>query len=133
MGTLLLRVAGRRAIDAKFGGGNCHPALPRGRRPYSVRCAERCIRTAPVSPYDDVLPPEEFERRLAAALESFRGPEGAQIEELIEWFLRRYPEPLDRLRYARRKYEEVKRMRNAVKGSGATHDSMRGLRPAMKP
>jgi hypothetical protein len=72
------------------------------------------MRSAPVSPYDDVLPLEEFERRLAAALESIRGSEGAQMQELIEWFLRRYPEPLQRLRYARRKYEEVKRLRAAV-------------------
>lgn len=40
----------------------------------------------PVSPYDDVLPPEEFERRLAAALESARGAEGEEMRELIDWF-----------------------------------------------
>jgi len=61
----------------------------------------------PVAPYDDVLPADEFERRLAAALESARGPEGDEMRDLVEWFLRRYPSPMDRLRYARRKYEEV--------------------------
>ena len=65
----------------------------------------------PVSPYDDVLAPEEFDRRLALALESARGPEGEGMAELIEWFVRRYPGPLDRLRYARRKYEEAERLR----------------------
>jgi hypothetical protein len=39
------------------------------------------------------------------------GPEGAEMAELIEWFLRRYPMPLDRLRYARRKYDEAQTMR----------------------
>jgi hypothetical protein len=62
---------------------------------------------APVSPYDDVLPADEFDRRLAQALESARGAEGDEMRALIEWFLRRYPRPLDRLRYARRKYEEA--------------------------
>jgi len=66
---------------------------------------------APVSPYDDVLPAEEFERRLALALSSARGAEGAEMGELCAWFLRRYPRPLDRLRYARRKYEEAEGLR----------------------
>ena len=68
---------------------------------------------APVSPYDDVLPAEEFERRLAQALASARGAEGEDMRELIAWFQRRYPRPLDRLRYARRKYEEAQRLRRA--------------------
>jgi len=69
------------------------------------------VRPAPVSPYDDPLPPDEFERRLAAALESVRGAEGEEMAELIEWFLRRYPEPLDRLRYVRRKLDESRALR----------------------
>jgi hypothetical protein len=36
------------------------------------------------------------------------------MAELIEWFVRRYPRPLDRLRYARRKYEEAERLRGAA-------------------
>lgn len=66
-----------------------------------------------VSPYDDVLPADEFDRRLTRALESARGAEGEEMRELIEWFLRRYPAPLDRLRYARRKYEETRRLRGS--------------------
>ena len=68
-------------------------------------------RGSPVSPYDDILAAEEFDRRVATALESARGPEGTEMAELIEWFLRRYPKPLDRLRYARRKYDEAQTMR----------------------
>jgi hypothetical protein len=74
-------------------------------------------KTTPVSPYDDVLPPDEFERRLAVALESARGSEGAEMTELIEWFSRRYPTPLDRLRYARRKYAEAQRLASARKST----------------
>jgi hypothetical protein len=77
------------------------------------------MKPAPVSPYDDVLPPEEFERRLAEALESARGPEGEEMAELIAWFRRRYPEPLERLRYARRKYEEAGAMRDSAQQRAA--------------
>lgn len=49
------------------------------------------------------LPPEEFARRLALARAELDGPEGENIQSLITWFNRRYPTPLDRLRYARRK------------------------------
>lgn len=81
-------------------------------------CIEDLITTkrwaSPVSPYDDVLPPDEFERRLAEALESARGPEGAEMAELIAWFKRRYPRPIDRLRYATRKYAEAERLREQV-------------------
>jgi len=71
----------------------------------------------PVSPYDDVLAADEFERRLTQALESARGTEGEEMGELIAWFLRRYPRPLDRLRYARRKYEEAEQLRQGRAGS----------------
>jgi hypothetical protein len=77
------------------------------------------VKPAPVSPYDDVLPPEEFERRLASALESARGPEGEEMRALIDWFLRRYPTPLERLRYTRRKYAEAQRLRAAAMGRRA--------------
>jgi hypothetical protein len=73
-------------------------------------------RSVPVSPYDDPLPPDEFERRLEEALKSAHGPEGDEMRELVGWFLRRYPAPLDRLRYARRKYEEAMRLRGRVTG-----------------
>jgi hypothetical protein len=81
------------------------------------------MKPAPVSPYDDVLPPDEFERRLAEALESARGPEGDEMAELIAWFPRRYPRPLDRLRYARRKYEEATALVAAARQHAAGRDA----------
>lgn len=53
--------------------------------------------------WEEPLPPEEFEARLARARAELDGPEGERIREYIEWFQRRYPTPLDRLRYNRRK------------------------------
>lgn len=64
--------------------------------------------------YDEPLPPEEFERRLARALESLDGPEGEDMLSLVRWFQRRYPTPLERLAYARRKYEEAMRFRGVA-------------------
>ena len=45
------------------------------------------------SPYDDVLPAEEFERRVTLARQAAHGPAGDGAAELVAWFLRRYPEP----------------------------------------
>jgi hypothetical protein len=59
------------------------------------------------SVYDTVLPRDEFETRLAAALLALDGPEGVDIRDQIAWFARRYPEPLDRIAYCRRKYREA--------------------------
>ncbi len=73
----------------------------------------------PESVYDEVLPPEEFERRLAEALRCAAGPEGDEMRELIEWFTRRYPRPLDRLRYCRRKYAEAERLRALLRARSA--------------
>lgn len=53
--------------------------------------------------WDEPLPKEEFERRLALARAELEGPEGENLHSLIAWFSRRYPTTLDRLRYARRK------------------------------
>jgi hypothetical protein len=52
--------------------------------------------------YEAPLPPDEFERRLAAARKELEGPEGDALREFIAWFRRRYPTPLERIRYARR-------------------------------
>lgn len=65
--------------------------------------------------YDQRLQPEEFERRLAEALGSLDGPEGEEMRELVRWFMRRYPTPLDRVRYARRKYNEARRFHGAAR------------------
>jgi hypothetical protein len=50
------------------------------------------------------LPPEEFERRLAAALAEKEEIE--RLGELIDWFSRRYPTGHERSAYVRRKYAE---------------------------
>jgi len=98
----------RQTVEVAPGLSICLPSID------DLITTKRWASRPPVSPYDDVLPPEEFERRLAAALESARGPEGEEMSVLIDWFLRRYPTPLERLRYARRKYEEAQRLRAAA-------------------
>ena len=47
------------------------------------------------------LGPEEFEAYVRAPVSDF---EREQREELISWFVRRYPTPAARLAYARRAY-----------------------------
>jgi hypothetical protein len=65
--------------------------------------------------YEARVPPEEYEARLKRAEEDMKGEEGVEIREMIAWFLRRYPDPLDRLRYIRRKVAEA----NALRGIAA--------------
>jgi hypothetical protein len=49
---------------------------------------------------------EEWEARAAIAV----GPEEReQVRELIRWFTRRYPSPVERLAYARRAYARWRR------------------------
>ena len=67
-----------------------------------------------VAEFHDRLDAAEFERRLSLAIAELDGPEGESLGELIAWFKRRYPTPLDRLRYARRAYEAAVRMRGAL-------------------
>ncbi len=57
--------------------------------------------------YETPLPKGEFDRRLDEALRALDGPEGTDLLDLLAWFSRRYPTPLARLRYARRKYSEA--------------------------
>ncbi len=57
--------------------------------------------------YEDRLPPEEFARLEERARAELAGPEGDAIREQIAWFRRKYPTPLDRLAYIRRKCAEV--------------------------
>lgn len=61
--------------------------------------------------YDRPLAPEEFDARLQRAVQDMKGDEGAEIRDMIAWFLRRYPDPLDRLRYIRRKVAEASALR----------------------
>jgi hypothetical protein len=57
---------------------------------------------------DRTLTPEELAAWADAPLseEERRG-----ILELVDWFVRRYPDPLDRLRSSRRAYEQASRRR----------------------
>jgi len=71
-------------------------------------------RREPDAIYELPLPADEFERRLRDAIDAVNGPEGVEMRELIEWFRRRYPTPLDRLRYSRRKYQEATRFRGVA-------------------
>jgi hypothetical protein len=50
------------------------------------------------------LPPDEFERRLQAALAELEGPELENLGDLIRWFMKRYPTAGERLAYGRRAY-----------------------------
>jgi hypothetical protein len=52
------------------------------------------------------LEPEEFERRVAAALADERS--FSERVELVSWFLRRYPTAGERLAYVRRKMLEIR-------------------------
>ena len=61
--------------------------------------------------YEKRLPPGEFEARFQRAVEYMKGDQGNEIREMISWFLRRYPDPLDRLRYIRRKVVEAGALR----------------------
>lgn len=61
--------------------------------------------------WETPLPAREFERLLALARKGLDGDEGAELRAQIEWFLRRYPEPLARLVYVRRKAREAARLR----------------------
>lgn len=65
--------------------------------------------------YEKPLSAEEFERRLAAARAELAGPEGDELRAYVVWFMKRYPHPLDRLRYARRKYREAEAMRGLAR------------------
>lgn len=52
--------------------------------------------------WDEPLSPAEFLARERAAVASVTGEEAERMREHMEWFCRRYPTPLDRLRYVRR-------------------------------
>ena len=64
---------------------------------------------------DRRLPVDEFERRIAAPITD---QELEETADLVRWFTRRYPTPKDRLRYARRKFEEWTRRAPIVSGRG---------------
>ena len=53
-----------------------------------------------------------------AARASLQGPEGAEMREYLDWFLRRYPTPFARLEYCRRKYREQMAARRRERQNG---------------
>lgn len=57
---------------------------------------------------------DEFERRLVLAIAELDTEELEELRAHIRWFRRRYPNPLDRLRYARRKYDDWARTRGVL-------------------
>ena len=57
--------------------------------------------------WDTPLSAVDFAQRESAARASLEGPEGEEMRAYMEWFLRRYPTPLARLRYCRRKVREA--------------------------
>lgn len=58
--------------------------------------------------WEQPLEPEEFERRLSAALADDDSIEEAAA--LVRWFLRRYPTAQERFAYARRTYAQQTRV-----------------------
>ena len=56
--------------------------------------------------WEKPLPPDEFERLLARALAELDGPEGDEMAAFMAWFRRRYPTPLERLRFSTRQYRQ---------------------------
>jgi len=81
------------------------------RRPYSDTVA---------ATEDARLTDEEARVRLAMAMRELEGEELENLRSLIDWFRRRYPTPLDRLRYLRRKNAE------ALRAAGADPDLSSG-------
>jgi hypothetical protein len=65
--------------------------------------------------WEETLPAEEFERLVRQALADLDGSEGEEMRAHMRWFLRRYPTPLDRLRYSTRKYKEWSKTRGIAR------------------
>lgn len=64
--------------------------------------------------WDTPIPPDEFARREAASREMLRGPEGDAMRETVAWFCRRYPTPIARIAYIRRKMREVRALQGRL-------------------
>lgn len=58
--------------------------------------------------WDTPLSAEEFSMREAQSVASVLGPDGEPMREFMDWFCRRYPTPLARLRYIRRQMDSMK-------------------------
>lgn len=57
--------------------------------------------------WDAPMDPQEFARREALGRAALSGPEGDEMRAFHEWFCRRYPTPLARLRYMRRQLASI--------------------------
>ena len=68
---------------------------------------------SPPSPWDIPLSAEAFAQLSRDVGERIAGPEGDDMRELHEWFIRRYPTPLARLRYIRKQTASVLRASKA--------------------
>jgi hypothetical protein len=64
--------------------------------------------------WEEPLPPEEFERLVHRAIADLDGPEGEEMAAFMDWFKRRYPTALERLRYTTRKYREWSKTRGVL-------------------
>ncbi len=58
--------------------------------------------------WETPLPPDEFARREEDGRARLFGPEGDEMRATLAWFVRRYPTPLARIAYIRRKTREAK-------------------------
>ena len=58
--------------------------------------------------WETPIPAEEFARRERESLAALAGPEGDEMRATLEWFARRYPTPLARIAYIRRKTQEAR-------------------------
>jgi hypothetical protein len=58
--------------------------------------------------WETPLPSCEFARRERESRARRAGPEGDEMRATLEWFLRRYPTPLARIAYTRRKTREAR-------------------------
>lgn len=64
--------------------------------------------TEPPDPiWDQPLSADEFARLERLGVAALDGDEGAEMRAFHEWFCRRYPTPLARLRYVRRQVASI--------------------------
>ena len=75
--------------------------------------------SAAAQTYETALPRADFDALLKTALLALDGEEGVEIREYLAWFARRYPTPLARLAYCRRKYQEAMASQAAARSSGS--------------
>jgi len=65
--------------------------------------------------YTRSMAPDALECAVAEAIAELDGREGDELREYVAWFRRRYPSPLERLAYCRRKYKEAMATQRAAR------------------